>query len=72
MDTTTTINPRDVRVTYGDRREGDDYSVTLTHKPTGRSATGKAPTLEGARAIAQRDLEMAVEGRPNPTPGLVH
>jgi hypothetical protein len=72
VETTIAIAPRDVRVAYADRREGDPYTVTLTHKPTGKSVTAHGPTLEGVRAVAADMLQAALEGRTLPAQGLVH
>lgn len=55
-----TIRPRDVVVTFRDKREGKPYEVMLRHKPTGRQVEGTGETVLAAREDAERLLLAAV------------
>lgn len=68
----TTIDPKALTMVVHNRNEGDPVVVTITHKPTKKSGTGRGDRMDLAIEAAKLELERAMAGDPNPAPGFIH
>ena len=55
------LRPRDVTLVVPVHKEGEPWTVRLTHRPSGIMVEGHGATYDEARTEAQGSMEMAVE-----------